>query len=538
MTFKIRQATANDAASWIDLLVSVMGEHYPVKEVYDGAWVASQLDIASGQETWVAESHGRLLASLAALPPAEKNVNPITNLGQQLFRPESYTDGSAVAVVDTVNRLAEQRGHLVVVRVLASDNQQQALFEKQGYRCVGFQPFKHFQQVWEGVLYYVLISQPALMTRLPLSESLPQVGELAAFVLGNLKIASPVPVRDGMTGYALQSELKFRDATAEDFELGRQQAQVVNPPREISGGYNLGWGVLRLPVASPVRAFLGQREDKIVAGLAYGYDEQDRCLRIVDSFATDDLSMGAMFHQILKAAQEQFNAVTVEVDVLMTAPRLLKSAEQLGFVPVAYLPAFYFENGRCTDVVKLVKLNLLYILENTSLTAPAARMVEIVDQNFQDQKVGVAIINLLRSLAVFEGLGDGELRKIARLFTQKLVRPGEKVFAKGDSGNEGYVVMRGEIDILLEERAKPVASMRNGQIFGEQAFLDSTARMASAVASQASIVLVIQRAAFNKLVQNEPHLGMLVMRNIAIELSHKLRHANVGLLAAKGLGTG
>jgi hypothetical protein len=338
-------------------------------------------------------------------------------------------------VVDTVNRLAEQRGHLVVVRVLASNNQQQALFEKQGYICAGFQPFKHFQQAWQGVLYYGLISQPARVTRLPLSESLPQVGELAAFVLGNLKIASPVPVRDGVTGYSLQSALQFHDATAEDFELWRQHAQVVNPPREISGGYNLGWGVLRLPVASPVRAFLGQREDK-------------------------------------------------------------------------------------------------------TPTAHAARMVEIVDQNFQDQKVGVAIINLLRSLAIFEGLGDGELRKIARLFTQKLVQPGEKVFAKGDSGNEAYVVMRGEIDILLDERAKPVASMRNGQIFGEQAFLDSTARVASAVASQASIVLVIQRAAFNKLVQNEPHLGMLVMRNIAIELSHKLRHADVGLLVAKGLGTG
>jgi CRP/FNR family transcriptional regulator, cyclic AMP receptor protein len=475
---------------------------------------------------------------VSALPPAEKNVNPITNLGRQLFRPESYPDGSADAVLETVNRLSWQRGHLVVARVLASDNRQQALFEKQGYICAGFQPFKHLQQVREGVLFYVLISQPALVTRLPLSESLPDVSELAAFVLGNLKIASPLAVRDGVTGYSLQSELKYHEATAEDFDLWRQHAQVVNPQREISGGYNLGWGILRLAVQSPIRAFLGQREDKIVAGLAHVYDEQDRCLRIVDSFATDDLSMGAMLHQILKMAQEQFNAVTVEVDVLMTAPRLLKSAEQLGFVPVAYLPAFFFENGRCADVVKLVKLNLLYVLENTSPTAHAARMVEIVDQNFQDQKVGVAIINLLRSLAFFEGLGDGELRKIARLFTQKLFRPGERVFARGDSGNEVYVVMRGEVDILLDDRSKPVASMRAGQIFGEQAFLDSTTRVASAVVSQPSILLVVQRAAFNKLVQNEPHLGMLVMRNIAIELSKKLRRADVDLLATNALRAG
>jgi CRP-like cAMP-binding protein len=46
-----------------------------------------------------------------------------------------------------------------------------------------------------------------------------------------------------------------------------------------------------------------------------------------------------------------------------------------------------------------------------------------------------------------------------------------------------------------------------------------------AVANQASIVLVIQRSAFNELVQREPHLGMVVMKNIALELTNRLRKA-------------
>ena len=33
--------------------------------------------------------------------------------------------------------------------------------------------------------------------------------------------------------------------------------------------------------------------------------------------------------------------------------------------------------------------------------------MEIIDRNFQDQKLGSAIINLLRPLSMFAGLGDG-----------------------------------------------------------------------------------------------------------------------------------
>jgi hypothetical protein len=230
-------------------------------------------------------------------------------------------------------------------------------------------------------------------------------------------------------------------------------------------------------------------------------------------------------------AQEQFSAVYVEVDFLITAPRALKSAEQLGFVPVAYLPGFYDRNGYGVDLVKMVKLNAVYSLDDLHLTPGARQMVDIVDRSFQDQKVGVAVINLLRGLPAFSGLGDGELGKMARLFEQKLYRAGDRVFTKGDSSNEAFIVMRGQIDICLEENSKPVASVGSGAIIGEQAFLDGAVRNALGIAAQPSILLVVQRAAFTNLIQNEPHLGMVVLRNIAIEVSNKLRKASASLSA-------
>jgi hypothetical protein len=183
---------------------------------------------------------------------------------------------------------------------------------------------------------------------------------------------------------------------------------------------------MRLPVERQPRAFLGQRHEKMTAGMNCYFDEQDRCARITEAFCSDDVSMGALLAHVVKVMQQQANAVYTEVDILATAPRLLKSAEQLGFVPVAYLPAFFCRNGRYSDVVKMVKLNVSYSLENGDFTAHAKSIVQIIDRNFEDQKMGLAIINLLRPLSMFAGLGDGELRKIARLFVQKLYRPASR----------------------------------------------------------------------------------------------------------------
>ena len=96
----IRQATTADAATYRDLLMQVLGADYPDRQVYDESWILSQLTPGSDMETWVAESGGRLLASLSILPPSLIDQNPIANLGRQLIRPESFEDGSAGGAVE------------------------------------------------------------------------------------------------------------------------------------------------------------------------------------------------------------------------------------------------------------------------------------------------------------------------------------------------------------------------------------------------------------------------------------------------------
>ena len=533
MSVTIRQARPSDAPEWLELVRATLGEEHPTRQVYNLEWVKSELDIAAGHETWVAVGEGKIHASISILGPQPTSENPVANLGRNLFHPDAYANGTAEALIRKIVTITSQLNRMAVARLLASDNAQQVLFEKLNFVCVGFQPLKHLHKAREEVLFYVKLAHSRLPNRRPISESLPQISELAAAALENLRLPASLTVRDGVTGYPISTEIKFEDGTPDDYYSWLAQSQSSNPPPEISGSFNWGFGFMRVTQDASARVLLGQRDGKVAAGMRYYFDDQDRCMRIVDAFGTDDLSMGAMLNQVSRIAQTKFNAAYIEVDILITAPRLLKSAEQIGFIPAAYLPAFYFRDGEHTDVVKMVKLNLPYAVENTSLTTHARGIVDIVHRTLQDLKMGVAIINLLRTLKMFGGLGDGELRKIARLFTQKLFRPGDKVFHRDDSGNEAYVVLRGQVGIYLNEDSPAIATLEQGQIFGELAFLDGAPRGAMAVANQACILLVMQRSNFNDLAQREPHLGMAVMKNIAMELSQKLRQTNVAFTELK-----
>jgi hypothetical protein len=184
MGFSIRPATVADAPQWLNLVRAPLATHYPAKELYDVNWIAALLDPANGEETWVAESAGRLQGSISFLKPWGPTGNPVANLGRNLIRPESVADGSAEALLRAVNEIATQRGEMAIVRIAATDNAQQILFENLGYVCVGFQPLKHMLQQRVGVLFYVRGANSVLVTRNPLSESLPQVSELGAGRLG------------------------------------------------------------------------------------------------------------------------------------------------------------------------------------------------------------------------------------------------------------------------------------------------------------------------------------------------------------------
>ncbi|MSU62688.1 MAG: cyclic nucleotide-binding domain-containing protein [Pedosphaera sp.] len=140
-----------------------------------------------------------------------------------------------------------------------------------------------------------------------------------------------------------------------------------------------------------------------------------------------------------------------------------------------------------------------------------------------------AFLKLFRDLPVFSGLDDGEIDALLQISTQNLYPAGKVVFSEGDSGIDACIIVRGSVDILLRGQSKPVSRLPSGNIFGEMAFLDGQPRAATAVAAEPTILLSLPRDGFKAICATRPHLGMVVMNNIALDLSAKLRRVNVKL---------
>lgn len=110
---------------------------------------------------------------------------------------------------------------------------------------------------------------------------------------------------------------------------------------------------------------------------------------------------------------------------------------------------------------------------------------------------------LVASVPLFEGLAADRIGAISDLLRPQLVLPGEAIFRKGDPGTAMYFVSSGAIRVDVEP--SPVI-LGSGQFFGEIALLKDAPRNADVVAEGFCDLLVLESAAFQKLLAANPDL--------------------------------
>jgi CRP/FNR family cyclic AMP-dependent transcriptional regulator len=141
-------------------------------------------------------------------------------------------------------------------------------------------------------------------------------------------------------------------------------------------------------------------------------------------------------------------------------------------------------------------------------------------------------IDLLKRVSIFSGLSDEQLRRIAGLCRVKAHDKDDVIVRESDPSNELYIVQEGAVEIMLGTSSTPgptpILNLGKGQIFGEMALVDRGLRSATVRATADGTVLyVVIRDAFNKLCDEDSRIGYIVMRNVAADLSFKLRHYNL-----------
>ena len=141
----------------------------------------------------------------------------------------------------------------------------------------------------------------------------------------------------------------------------------------------------------------------------------------------------------------------------------------------------------------------------------------------------------LNNTLLLAGLSQADQGVLSNYFETLSIKAKEALFRMGDSGDQLFVLLEGEISLGLpidgQAAIRRLATITPGVVFGEMALLDAQPRSAHAIADQPSVLKALSRSNFEKLRGEQPSLFAKMMQNIAHEMSLRLRVTNQQLRA-------
>ena len=137
------------------------------------------------------------------------------------------------------------------------------------------------------------------------------------------------------------------------------------------------------------------------------------------------------------------------------------------------------------------------------------------------------LVASISRIPFFAGLDADALSRVAATLRTRRFRRGEVVFHAGDPGDALFLIMSGEVKISLPSETGDeaiLASLRDGDVFGELALLDGAPRSATATALVAAEIVELPRTAFRELIANEPAVRDALLASLAGELRRLTMH--------------
>ena len=132
---------------------------------------------------------------------------------------------------------------------------------------------------------------------------------------------------------------------------------------------------------------------------------------------------------------------------------------------------------------------------------------------------------VLARVKIFEILTGEELLQIERIVHRRVYRPREVVVRQGNPGVGMYIIQSGSVNVQLEaeeERVIHLATLGDGQFFGEMSLLDGAPRAASVTAIERSYIIGFFRADLMDLIYHSPRLGFKIVYQISQLMNQRL----------------
>lgn len=139
----------------------------------------------------------------------------------------------------------------------------------------------------------------------------------------------------------------------------------------------------------------------------------------------------------------------------------------------------------------------------------------------------------IKNANIFNGLKNKELKFVQTMVYSRKYKKGEYIFKKSNPGNGMYIILKGEVQIIDEnkkdQKRSLLATLKDGEFFGELSLLDESPRSASALCSDDTEALGFFRSDLLDITNRKPLIGSKIVLNVARILGERLRVTNKNL---------
>jgi CRP/FNR family transcriptional regulator, cyclic AMP receptor protein len=130
-----------------------------------------------------------------------------------------------------------------------------------------------------------------------------------------------------------------------------------------------------------------------------------------------------------------------------------------------------------------------------------------------------AKVDLLRRVPLFAGLSRRELERLGAIADELDLGAGRTLIKEGTRGREFFVLVEG--DAKVAKNGRRVATLSDGDFFGEIALVTDVPRTSTVTAETPVRLLVLTKRDFQRLLREQPAIQRKVLEALALRLAPK-----------------
>lgn len=144
-------------------------------------------------------------------------------------------------------------------------------------------------------------------------------------------------------------------------------------------------------------------------------------------------------------------------------------------------------------------------------------------------------LELLRSKALFGGLDDNHLERVASFLKEERFEKGTAIIKEAEAGDRMYMIVKGNVEILKynpeRKEQEMISTLGEGDSFGEMELIDIQPRSATVKALEDVEAVSLSNSDLLRLSRQDLEAFSIILVNIARIISRKLRKTDSKLVS-------